>query len=180
MRLIHHAVIDTRLVIMHDVSPFHRVAHLTEPQIRQTLLTRQDKSQKKRRINKQRRRFDSHRRIGIQERNAPNRDRTRDRKRIERTSKKREENVAGRQPQHPLWWITLRWSVVLICSLFRQCIFLLYDTNSTLSPLRISVRRWWGLPELSDIVLLVAISLPDCSYYVPYILRILFFLRTVA
>lgn len=61
---------------------------------------------KKRRINKQRLRFDSvaHRRIGIQEeRNVPNGDGTRDRKRIERASKKREEaDVASRQPQHPV------------------------------------------------------------------------------
>lgn len=137
---------------------------------------------KKRRINKQRLRFDSvvHRRIGIrEERNAPGTDGTRDRKRIERASKKREEaDVAGRQPQHPLWWITPRRSVVLIRSLFRQCVFLSHDTGSTLSPLRIPVRRWWGLPELSDIVLLVAISLPDCSCYTSYILRMLFFLRT--
>jgi len=100
--------------------------------------------------------------------NVSNEDGTRDRKRIERASKEREEtDVVGRQPQHPVWWITLRWSVVLIRSLFRQCTF--YYTGSTSSSLRISVRRWWGLPELSDIVLLVAIFLPDCTipdYYI--------------
>lgn len=157
---------------MHDVSPFHRVAYLTEAQSADAFSAAGQKP-KKRRINKRRLRFDSvaHRRIGIQEeRNAPDRNGTRDRKRIERASKKKEEaDVAGRQPQHPVWWITLRWSVVLIRSLFRHCTFLLYDTGSTLSSLRISVRRWWGLPELSDIVLLVAISLPDCSYYTTHI-----------
>lgn len=157
---------------MHDVSPFQRVAYLRRRRSRRTLLARQDKS----------RRSDELTSggcgltllsIGIQEeRNASDRNGTRDRKRIERASKKREEaDVAGRQPQHPVWWITLRWSVVLIRSLFRQCTFLLYDTSSTLSSLRISVRRWWGLPELSDIVLLVAISLPDYSYYTTHIHR---------
>lgn len=85
---------------MHDVSSFHRAARLTEADA----FSAPGQKPKKRRINKLR--FDSvaHRRIGIQEeRNAPDRDGTRDRKRIERALKKREEtDVVGRQPQHPL------------------------------------------------------------------------------
>lgn len=90
---------------MHDASSFYRVVRLTEAQSADAFSAPGQKP-KKRRINKQRLRFDSvaHRRIEIQEeRNAPDRDGTRDRKRIERVSKKREEaDVAGRQPQHPL------------------------------------------------------------------------------
>lgn len=67
---------------MHDVSPFHRVAHLTEAQSADAFSTPGQKP-KKQRINKQRLRFDSiaHRRIGIQEEHDG--DGTRDRKRIE-------------------------------------------------------------------------------------------------
>jgi len=88
---------------MHDVSPFHRIAHLTESQWSNAFSTLGQKP-KKRRINKHRLRFDSvaHHRIGIQEeRNALDRDETKDRKWIERASKKRKEaDVAGRQLQH--------------------------------------------------------------------------------
>lgn len=50
---------------MHDVSPFHRVAYLTEAQSADAFSAPGQKP-KKRRINKQRLRF-VHRRIGIQE-----------------------------------------------------------------------------------------------------------------